>query len=138
MKIQKELLEDHQIELNVEIDADPYEKAKHQAARKIAKKVKIPGFRPGKAPYNVILRHVGEGAIVEDAVDILIEDIYPKILDEAEIQPYGPGSLQNIESLDPPTFKFLVPLAPEVELGDYKVLEIPYEMPEVDEFCPFY
>jgi trigger factor len=133
LKIQKELLEDHQIQLNVEIDADPYEKAKHQAARKIAKKVKIPGFRPGKAPYNVILRHVGEGAVVEDAVDILVEDLYPKILDEAEIQPYGPGSLQNIESLDPPTFKFVVPLAPEVELGDYKALEIPYEVPEVDE-----
>lgn len=132
MNIQKELLEDHQIQLNVEIDADPYEKAKHQAARKIAKKVKIPGFRPGKAPYNVILRHVGEGAVVEDAVDILIEDIYPKILDEAEIQPYGPGNLQNIESLDPPTFKFIIPLAPEVELGDYKSLEIVYEVPEVE------
>ena len=133
MKIQKELLEDHQIQLNVEIDAEPYEKAKHQAARKIAKKVKIPGFRPGKAPYNVILRHVGEGAIVEDAVDILVEDIYPKIIDEAEIQPYGPGSLKNIESLEPPTFEFVIPLAPEVELGDYNALDIPYEVPEVDE-----
>lgn len=132
MKIEKELLEDHQIQLNVEIDAEPFENAKRQAARKIAKKVKIPGFRPGKAPYNVIVRQVGEGAVVEDAMDILIEDIYPKVLDEAEIQPYGPGNLENIESLDPPTFKFIIPLAPEVELGDYKALEIPYEVPEVE------
>jgi len=65
-------------------------------------------------------------------MDILIEDIYPKVLDEAEIQPYGPGNLENIESLDPPTFKFVIPLAPEVELGDYKALEIPYEVPSVE------
>jgi len=132
LKIEKELQEDHQIQLNVELDAAPFEKAKRQAARKIAKKVRIPGFRPGKAPYNVILRHVGEGAVVEDAMDILIEDIYPKVLDEAEITPYGPGSLQEVENLDPPALKFLVPLAPEVELGDYKALEIAYEIPEVE------
>jgi trigger factor len=132
LKIEKELQEDHQIQLNVELDADPFEKAKRQAARKIAKKVKIPGFRPGKAPYNVILRHVGEGAVVEEAMDILIDDIYPKVLDEAEITPYGPGNLEEVESLDPPTFKFMVPLAPEVELGDYKALEIAYEVPKVE------
>ncbi len=131
MKIEKELLEDHQIKLNVEIDADPFEKAKHQAARKIAKKVKVPGFRPGKAPYQVILRQVGEGAIIEEAMEFLIDDIYPKVLEEAEINPYGPGSLDKVESLDPPTFHFLVPLAPEVVLGDYKSLELAYEEPEV-------
>ena len=133
MKIEKEQLEDHQIKLNVEIDAEPFENAKRQAARKIAKKVKVPGFRPGKAPYNVILRQVGEGAIVEEAMDILIDDIYPKVLEEAEINPYGPGSLEKVESLDPPTFHFVVPLAPEVELGDYKALELAYEIPEVTE-----
>jgi trigger factor len=132
LKIEKELLDDHQIQLDVEIDVDPFEAAKRQAARKIAKKVRIPGFRPGKAPYNVILRHVGEGAIIEDALDILIEDIYPKILGEAEINPYGSGSLESIEKLDPPTFQFVIPLAPEVELGDYKALEIPYEIPAVE------
>ena len=133
MKIEKELLEDHQIKLNVEIDAEPFEKAKRQAARKIAKKVKVPGFRPGKAPYHVILRQVGEGAIVEEAMEILIDDIYPKVLKEAEINPYGPGSLEKVETLDPPTFNFLVPLAPEVEIGDYKELELAYEVPEVTE-----
>ena len=83
MKIEKELLDDHQIKLNVEVDADPFEKAKRQAARKIAKRVKIAGFRPGKAPYNVIVRNVGEGAIVEEAMDFLIDDIYPKVIEEA-------------------------------------------------------
>lgn len=133
MKIEKEYLEDHQVKLNVVVDADPWEKAKRQAARRIAKRVKIPGFRPGKAPYHVIVRNVGEGAIVENALEILVDDIYPKVIDEAEIEPYGPGSLEEVAELDPPTFDFVIPLQPEVEVGDYKSLEIEYEPPEITE-----
>jgi trigger factor len=133
LKIEKELLEDHQAKLHVEFETEQFESAKRRAARKIAKKVKIPGFRPGKAPYNVILRQVGEGAVVEEAMEIFIDDVYPKVIEEAEVDPYGPGSLENVETLEPPTFDFLVPLAPTVELGDYKSLEIAYEAPEVGE-----
>ena len=85
MKIEKEYTDDHQIKINAVIEADPWEKAKYQAAKRLAKRVKIPGFRPGKAPYNVILRTVGEAAVTEEALELLVDDIYPKILDEAEI-----------------------------------------------------
>jgi len=133
LKIEQEILEDRQVKLNVEIDNEPWQKAKHQAARRLAKRVKIPGFRPGKAPYAVIVRNIGEGAIVEEALEILIDDVYPKIIDEAEIEPYGPGRLEEVEDLDPPTFEFVVPLQPEVEVGDYKAIEIAYEPPEIDD-----
>jgi trigger factor len=133
LKIETEYLEDHQVKLSVEIDVDPLERAKRRAARKIAKRIKIPGFRPGKAPYGVILRHVGEGAIMEDALDILISDIYPKIIEEADIEPHGPGTLEEVVSLDPPKFDFLVPLRAEVTLGDYRSIRIPFECPEVTE-----
>jgi trigger factor len=138
LKIEKEIRDDHQVKLTVEIDAEPFEKAKHRAARQIAKRIKIPGFRPGKAPYGVILRQVGEGQVVEQALDFLIEEQYPEIIKEAEIDPYGPGTLDNVPELDPPTFEFIVPLQAEVELGEYKSISIKYEPPttgdaEVDE-----
>ncbi len=133
MKIEQEILEDRQVKLNVEIDNEPWQKAKHQAARRLAKRVKIPGFRPGKAPYPVIVRNIGEGPIVEEALEILIDDVYPKIIDEAEIEPYGPGRLEEVEELDPPKFEFVIPLQPEVEVGDYKAIEIEYEAPQVDD-----
>lgn len=129
MKIEKEYRDDNQVKLTVEIDPDSFEAAKHKAARKIAKKVKVPGFRPGKAPYGVILRQVGEGYIVEQALDQWVEEQYPQILDEAEIEPYGPGTLENVPDLDPPTLEFVVPLQPKVELGDYKSISIPFEPP---------
>lgn len=131
MKIEKEFLEDHQVKLRVEFEPEQFNQFKRRAAKKLAKKVKIPGFRPGKAPYNVIVRHVGEGAILEDATEILVNEMYPKVLEESEIDPYGPGNLNDVETLEPPTLVFTVPLAPEVELGDYKTLEIPYEPPVV-------
>ena len=127
MKIEKELLDDHQVQLTVEVEADVMEANKRRAARQIAKRGKIPGFRPGKAPYDVIVRNYGEAAIVEQAIDILVDEIYPKVLEEAEIKPAAAGSLENIEELDPPKLIFKVPLAPEINLGDYRSIRLKYK-----------
>lgn len=133
MKIEKQILDDHQVKLVVEADQGPFDEAKQRAARKLAKKVKIPGFRPGKAPYPVIIRHIGESAIVEEAIELLVNDIYPDAISQAEIEPYSIGSLENIPSLDPPIFEFVIPLKAEVELGNYKDLRLPYTQPSIDE-----
>lgn len=133
MKIEKQPLEDHQVKLIVEVESEPFDAAKQRAARKLAKRVKIPGFRPGKAPYPVIVRHIGEGAIVEEAIEILVNDIYPDVIKEADIEPFSLGSLENIPSMDPLTFEFVVPLKAEVELGDYKTIRLPYDQPEIPE-----
>jgi len=127
LKIEKQPLEDHQMQLTVEVEAERMEASKRRAAKQVAKRGKIPGFRPGKAPYDIIVRHYGEAAIVEQAMDLLIDEIYPQILDEAEIQPAAAGSLEKIEELDPPKLIFKVPLAPEIDLGDYRSLRLPYK-----------
>jgi trigger factor len=122
-----------------EFEADILEKYKHQAARKIATRAKIPGFRPGKAPYDVILRLYGEEAIVDEAKGLLVDDTYPTILDEAKVNPAAPGSLEEISETDPIKATFLVPLEPTVELGEYKSLRKKYAVKavttkQVDEF----
>ncbi len=127
MKIEKQLQDDHQMQLTVEVEADLMEANKRRAARQLAQRGKIPGFRPGKAPYEIIVRQYGEAAIVEQAMDLLIDEIYPKVLDQAEIKPAAPGSLEKIEAVDPPKLIFRVPLAPEVDLGDYRSIRVPYE-----------
>ena len=127
MKIESTPQDDHQIKLEAEFEAEVFESFKRRAAKKIAKQAKIPGFRPGKAPYDVILRMYGEGTINEEAIEILIDEQYSKILEEAAVDPSGPGSLQEIVSVDPLKLSFLVPLKPEVDLGDYKSVELKYE-----------
>lgn len=131
MKIETEKLEDHQVKLTVEIDSEQLEASKKKAAKKIAKRIKVPGFRPGKAPYQVIRRQVGDDALLEESLEILVQNIYPSIIDEAEIEPYGPGNFENLVSLEPLTLEFVVPLMAEVELSNYHEIRYPYELPEI-------
>jgi trigger factor len=103
------------------------EQFKRRAARKISERGKIAGFRPGKAPYHMVVQNYGEQAIIEQAVDFFIDSEYSNILKEAEVEPGASGRLESIDSLEPPKLTFLVPLAPEVDLGDYHALRMPYE-----------
>jgi trigger factor len=131
LKIDTENLEDHQVKLTVEVDSEQLEGAKRKAAKKIAKRIKVPGFRPGKAPYQVILRQVGDEALLEESIEILVNDIYPEVIEKAEIEPYGPGNLENVLSIDPLTLEFVVPLMADVELSEYHEIRFPYEPPEI-------
>lgn len=131
MNIEQQILEDHQVKLTVQVEPTKLEEAKHRAARQISQHKKIPGFRPGKAPYPIILRTFGEEAILDEALDLLVKEIYPKVIEESKIKPYGPGSLENLPKLDPPTFEFIVPLEPEVSLSEYKKIRIPYKLKSI-------
>jgi trigger factor len=130
LNIEKQILENHHAQLTVQVESDRLENAKHRAASQLAKRVKIAGFRPGKAPYPVIVRQLGEAAILEEAIELLVDEIYPEVLKEADIKPYGPGKLENISNADPLTIEFSIPLEAEATLGDYHSIQKPYE-PEV-------
>ncbi|MCA9885978.1 MAG: trigger factor [Anaerolineae bacterium] len=130
MNVQTEHLDNHTARLTVEVDASKWESAKKEAARKLAKRYRIPGFRKGKAPYNVILRYVGEPTIVEDAIESLGNEVYREALESSEVAPYAAGSLEDFK-LEPPTYIFTVPLQPKAELTDYRDVRLDYEAPEI-------
>jgi trigger factor len=75
LNIEKQPLENHQIKLTVQLESSQLEAAKQRAARHISQHKKIAGFRPGKAPYPVVLRNFGEEVILEEALDLLVKDI---------------------------------------------------------------
>jgi trigger factor len=133
LKIEKTIEENHEAKLVVEVDAEKMESYKRRAARKISQRGKIPGFRPGKAPYEMVVRNYGEQAILEQAVDNFVDAEYSNILKEAGVEPGASGSLESIDSLEPPKMTFRVPLAPEVDLGDYHAVRLPYEWAAPDE-----
>ena len=133
MKIETQPLEENQVKIIAEFEPEILEKYKQRAARKISQTNKIPGFRPGKAPYVVILRMVGAEAIEHEAIDLMLDDEYQNVIKEAAINPAGPGNLEEIISTNPPKFAFSVPLAPETKLGDYHSIRRPYELPAITE-----
>ncbi|MCD6425564.1 MAG: trigger factor [Anaerolineales bacterium] len=131
MKIEQTYLEDHQLEVTVEAEQDVFEKAKHLAAKEMSKGKNIPGFRPGKAPYQRVVTHFGEAAIIDHALDHFLDEVYPKIIEEIDREPYGPGQVKEIKTLEPPTFVFYIPLQPEVKLGEYREIRLPFEKADV-------
>jgi trigger factor len=126
LKFTKEILEDQQAKITVEFESSILDEFKQKAVRKISSKAKIAGFRPGKAPADVVKRLYGEEAVEEEAIELLVNDIYPKLLKEAEVNPAAPGRLEKTESKNPPKFVFLIPLEPEVKLGDYRSIRMDY------------
>lgn len=134
MKIETQPRDDHQVTMIVTLEAAQMEGARRRAARKISARRSVHGFRPGKAPYEVVLRTFGEATVTEEAVDLLLDEVYPQALAESKLEAGASGTLANMEDLDKePKFTFTVPLAPKVELGDYRSVRIPYDWQEPGE-----
>jgi trigger factor len=126
LKIETTPRDDHQVNIVAEFESSDLEQYMHKAARRISEKAKVPGFRPGKAPYPVVLRMFGEESVRDQAMELLVDDKYPSILDEAKIEASGSGKLEDILSNDPPKLSFIVPLAPVVTVGDLKSVKQEY------------
>ena len=119
MKVSTETLQNRQLHLTIEVDEERTQKAMRNAARQIARQVNIPGFRKGKAPYELIVQRFGEDTVRKEAADALVEKVYREAIEQEEIQPYAPGALQDVE-LKPLTFQFTISLPPALDLGDYR------------------
>ncbi|MEZ4666682.1 MAG: trigger factor [Anaerolineae bacterium] len=132
MNIQTERLENHIARFTVELEAAKLEQAKQQAARKLSQRYNIPGFRKGKAPYKIVQQFFGDASILEDAIEILGNDLYKQALDESGIEPYGPGQLDDFK-VDPPSLTFVVPMQPSVDLGEYRSVRVDYHVPIIED-----
>ena len=133
MNLQTERIENHRAQFTIEIESDQLDDAKRKAARKISRQVRIKGFRKGKAPYGLVVRQVGEGAVLEEALDALGDVLYKQALEESEVTPYGPGAFEEFKLEPAPTFVFSVPLQPEVDLKDYLDVRLEFDAPVVTE-----
>lgn len=133
MKLETEIREDHQARVVVEFEPELLDNYRRKAAHELAKEKKVPGFRPGKAPYEIIRSLFGDEVITHQAMDMIIDDYYVKVLEEAKLNPSAPGSLDEVISEDPLTVAFLVPLQPEIILGDYHSIRKEYTPPQVEE-----
>jgi len=129
LQIEQQETENRELKLTVQVDEARVQDEMRKTARKIAKQMRIPGFRPGKAPYHVVQNWVGLEALRAESVDAITQQIYKEVLDQVEAVPFAPGSLDEME-MEPLVMHFTIPLQPEVELGDYR--EVRVEAPVVE------
>lgn len=130
MNITTEELERCEVLLTLELDPAQEEDLLKKAAKRISRQVKIPGFRPGKAPYSTVVRRFGLEALQSEAIESSVEDLVKKALTDADITPYAQIQLEDV-SWDPLTVKIKIPTAPKVELGDYREIRLEGKTAEV-------
>lgn len=136
MKIEKKDLEKSQVEIRVELPYAEFEPYIKRGAEQISKEVKIEGFRPGKAPFEIVKRKVGEMSVLEEAARIVINDNLEKIFKQnLKEDPLGEPKIEitKLAPNNPLEFKIVIFVFPNVELGEYKDLKIKNKEVKVEE-----
>jgi len=129
LKIKTKDIGERQLQLTIEAE-DQAPEAMKRAARQIASQTDFPGFRKGKAPYELVLERYGEEAIRQEAADLVAEEAYKEALEQEGIDPARPGALEDV-TLNPLTLTFTVPLRPTVQLGDYRSFRLKFPKPRI-------
>jgi trigger factor len=123
------------VELSVEAPPEDLERALGEASRRVGARLRIPGFRPGKAPAVLVERAVGWEALRNAATEELIPDLYARAVEQENIEPVGDPSVKvgTVERGRPVTFTAEVAVRPVIDLGDYLSLRVEQRHTEVGE-----
>jgi trigger factor len=121
--------------LEVEVPAERLGRAVGEAVRALSKRTRVPGFRPGKAPRGVLEAVLGPGAVLDEAVDRLVQAAYRDALVEQALLPLTNADVEIVQAEEgkPLIFKATVQVRPEVELGDYKNFNFRPEIETIDD-----
>ncbi|MBM3944061.1 MAG: trigger factor [SAR202 cluster bacterium] len=123
MHITQEEVVDRQVALSIELEDADLEPYLERGYRKVVQKVNIPGFRKGKAPRGIVEQYYGKEGLLNDIWEHMASDVTNKAIDAQKLEASGLPKVELL-NLSPVTIKALVPLTPEVELGDYKAIRV--------------
>ena len=121
--------------LEIEVPADQLDRAVRDAVTRLARRTRIAGFRPGKAPRPILERVLGPGAVLDEAVEHLVQDAYREAVIEQGIVPLTNADVEVVTAVEgqPLVFKATVQVRPETQLGDYRSFNFRPEIEPVDE-----
>jgi trigger factor len=136
MQVDKKNLEKSQVEISVSLSVEEFTPFIEKGAKKLTEKIKIEGFRPGKAPLEVLKAKVGEMSILEEAAQLAVEKTVDEIIEKNTLglKPVGSPSV-NVTKLAPDNpfeFKVVLSLLPDVALGKYKELGLKKDEVKID------
>jgi trigger factor len=129
-------LPDSRVRVEVEVPTEALERELKTAASQLGREMRVPGFRSGKVPPEVVLRQVGREAVLDEAVRRGLPGWYEEALADAGIQTVGDPQvdLNDLpEKGSPLAFTIEVGVVPPAELGEYKGVEVGRREPKVDD-----
>lgn len=135
MKSAVEALEGNKVKLSVEVDQGEFESAVDAAFRRIAREVRVPGFRPGKVPRRVLEARLGKDAARQEALREALPDYYAQAVREHDVDPIAPPEIDitNDGGEGPLTFDAVVEIRPTVAIPGYAGLQVTVPALEVSD-----
>ncbi len=114
------------VALTVTVEPSIVQARLEQLFQKHARRVTVPGFRPGKAPRRMLEERINQGALLQDAVESVIDITYKDALREQQIEPLERGEIEDLQTADDMTVTYTVVVAvrPEITLPEYKGLAV--------------
>ncbi len=128
MKTEVTELPGSRVRVEVEVPAEQVERGMQRAARALAKEMRMPGFRKGKAPPSLVIQRLGFGAVFQEAIRDSLPEWYEAGLLSSGISPVGDPGIEIVSAPEaegePLSFKFEIGVRPPAKLGEYKGLEV--------------
>lgn len=125
------------VEVAVEVPAADVDRAAARAARALAREMRMPGFRKGKAPPSLVIQRLGFGTVLEEAIREALPEWYERALLGSGVSPIGDPAIEMTSTPagegEPLSFKFEVGVRPTAKLGEYRGLEVGKKEEEVPE-----
>lgn len=128
MEVQVERKPGSEVTISVVAPASEVDRAAEEAVRRFAQRMRIPGFRPGKAPVTIVERQLGWPTIRQETIETLVPELYIDAMEREGIQPVGDPKydvdVETVERGSELRFTATVTVRPEVDLGDYTALRV--------------
>ena len=127
-------LENSKVEVICDLEAATWKETQEKAFKKLADKLEVKGFRKGKVPTDIAKKHIDQASIFNEAINLALQPAFEEVLKEEKLQPFARPSVDVTKVSDTELqLKFIIVLAPEVKLGNYKGLGIKKEVVKVEE-----
>ena len=126
MKCDVQKMERNKLQVHVEVDEAKVAEALEQSYKKVAQRINVPGFRKGKVPRAILQSRYGVEVLYDEAIDILLPKAYEAALAESKVEPIDRPEVEVLafEQGKPAIFQFIIQTPPEVELGQYRGVEV--------------
>jgi len=131
LKVTTERQEHCIVHLTISVDEEKETEYLRRSARTLSREYRIRGFRPGKAPYDVIVQRLGLETVRAEALERFGDEVFEQGLEESGLEPVGQASLQDVTWDPTMTLHVEVPVKPEVVLDGYRDIRVTWGVPEV-------
>lgn len=123
MKVTNDKTENRQAFLTIEMEPTEVEESLEKSYHRLVKRTVVPGFRKGKTPRPILERYIGREGLLNEALDFLLPEAFEKAVKEQNIESIADPQIE-VTQMDPLVFKAIIPLKPNIKLGDYQHIQV--------------